>query len=276
MEVIHGREDALEWPVIEQLLATRVQQINSNGVTGPMDSYYVEELFKKLRKRGEVSKIDLARWEYNYLPMFEHRDLDLTVFELMASDPEFFVSVLTDIFVADGTNPDEQEPSEDERSRATASYRLLINLNRGPAEKDGIVDPEALDRWVNGVLEAAAKAKRLNIAHANIGRSLAHSAERDGVWPQAPVAAVIERMASPELEKGLMIERYNMRGVYSKSMFEGGKQERDLAEQYRRWKSSLPPGTHRTAAMLEAIAAHWDEDAKRADEAAARDRLLFE
>lgn len=276
LEAIHGREDELAWSLINRLLSARVQEINRNGNTGDMDDYYVEELFKKLRTRDDIPEVELARWEYAYFPMLEHGESDLTVFALTASDPAFFVSVLSDVFIADDTNPDDRETTEEERRRAEASHRLLVHFNRAPGETEGLVEKSALDQWVEGVIDAASKAKRLNIVYIYIGQALAHSSEKDAVWPQAPVAAVIEHLASPDVERGLMIERFNMRGVYTKAMFEGGKKERDLAAQYRQWKAQLSPSYMRTSAMLEAIAKHWDADAKLADQATARDKLRFE
>jgi hypothetical protein len=126
------------------------------------------------------------------------------------------------------------------------------------------------------MIEAATEAKRLSIVNSYIGRALAHTAELDGVWPQRPVADVIERLHSEDLERGIQIERYNMRGVFSRAMFEGGVQERELAERYRGWAAQQPASHMRTRAMLNSIAEGWDTDAKHADDEAARDRLRFQ
>jgi hypothetical protein len=90
------------------------------------------------------------------------------------------------------------------------------------------------------------------------------------------VADVIERLKSDDLERGIRTERYNMRGVYTKAMFEGGVQERDLAERYRGWARQVSGSHIRTRALVNAIAESWEADAKRADDDAARDRLRFE
>jgi hypothetical protein len=180
------------------------------------------------------------------------------------------------VFVEDGTNADERTTTDAQRARANAAYRILTAFDRAPAERDGTVDQEALDRWVDGMIEEARKARRLNVVYPYIGRSLAHSAEKDGVWPQPAVANVLERLKSSDVERGLAIERFNMRGVYTKAMYEGGAQERTLAQQYRDW-STRQLGAHvRTRAMLNAIAGDWEREAKRADDDAIRDKLRFD
>lgn len=277
LEAIHGREDELSWPTLAMLLGMRVEEINAGGAPGDMDGYYIEELFKKLRARSDVPRGDLARWEYAYFPLLEYHDHDLVLYDLMASDPQFFVSILNDVFVEDGSNPDQQETTEEQRSRGSASHRILIAFNRAPGQQaDGRVDPAALNAWVDGMIAAAAEHKRLNVVYSYIGRSLAHSVELGGLWPQPAVADVIERLKSDDLERGIRTERYNMRGVYTKAMFEGGVQERDLAERYRGWARQVSGSHVRTRALLNAIAEGWEGDAKRADDNAARDRLRFE
>ena len=275
LEAAHGREDELDWPTITLILKMRVRELNERG-EGALDSYYIEELFEKLRQRTDVPRLELAQWEYAYFPVLEHHESDLVLFDLMASDPEFFVSILKDVFVEDGTNLDEQETTEEQRMRGNASHRILVAFNRAPGQSDGVVDSTALDRWVDGMIDAATRERRLNVIYSYIGRSLAHSAEKDGIWPQPAVAQVIERLSSDDLERGMMIERFNMRGVYTKALFEGGKQERALAQQYRNWAIQTPASFLRTRAMLNAIANDWEADAKRADEEAARDQLRFE
>ena len=99
LEAIFGRENDLDWPTVAILLEMRVAEINSGGACGGMDSYHIERLFKKLRQRSDVPRKDLARWEYAFFPLIQYRDQDLVIYELMASDPEFFVSILSDVFV---------------------------------------------------------------------------------------------------------------------------------------------------------------------------------
>jgi hypothetical protein len=62
-----------------------------------------------------------------------------------------------------------------------------------------------------------------------------------------------------------MIERFNMRGVTSRGFFEGGAQERSLAQEYETWAGKVRVKWPRSAAVLETIAKSWREDARRED-----------
>lgn len=275
LEAIHGREQDVEWTLAKELLSALAAEISARGIRNDMGGWHVAELFKKLRMRPDIDKVELAHLEYAFFPVLQYEDSDLTLFELMATDPEFFVSILKDVYVEDGTDPGEQRTTEEERLRGNASHRILIAFERMPGVVAGAVDEAALTAWIDGMIEEGRKAKRSNVVPMYVGRVIAHAPEEEGVWPPDAVARTIERIASDDVERSMMIERTNMRGVYTKAMFDGGTQERDLAAQNREW-ASRRADFPRTKAMLNTIARRWDEDARRADEEAERDRLRFE
>jgi hypothetical protein len=63
------------------------------------------------------------------------------------------------------------------------------------------------------------------------------------------VRSAIDRIENAEVEIGFVIGRSNARGVVSRSPTEGGGQERDLANQYARWREQLRDRWPRTAAV---------------------------
>ncbi|MGA9215208.1 MAG: hypothetical protein WBF22_15535 [Methylocella sp.] len=63
-----------------------------------------------------------------------------------------------------------------------------------------------------------------------------------------------------------------MRGVHAKQVFEGGDQERALAEESGR-NACLATAWPRTSALLSAIARGWERDAEREDIEAAQRKL---
>ena len=273
--VLHPRERELSWQAVTAILAGRIREVNEGGMDDDIDGYLLGELFKSLRDRNDVDQLELARWEYAFFPVLEYQDGDLALYDRMASDPEFFVSILKDVFVADDVDPGEAENTEEKRNRGSISYRILIHNKRVPGEKDGKIDQAALDAWIDGMNEEARKQKRTKIVPSYVGRTLAHAAETNEIWPPPEVASAIERLRSDDVEQAIMIERFNMRGVYSKPLFEGGVQERGLAAQYRRWAAANVKFP-RTKAMLTTIAERWDREAEQADEEAERDKVRFE
>ena len=272
---VHPHEAEIPIPLVWHLLATHVTEINERDHHDDMDGFHISELFKSLRDRNDVDELELARWEYAFFPALEHHDERLALFDQMAVDPEFFVSIIDDVYVKDDAKPEGREASDQQRNRANISHRILMANHVVPGESDEGVDQDMLDAWVDGMIEEGRKAKLTKVVPSYVGRVLAHAAPVNDIWPPVEVASVIERLKSTEVEQGIMIERFNMRGVYTKAMFEGGRQERGLAETNRRWADhhrSRP----RTMAMLKAMAKRWEKDAKRADDDADKDRVRFE
>ena len=70
-----------------------------------------------------------------------------------------------------------------------------------------------------------------------------------------------------------MVERQNMRGFYSKGLYEGGAQERALAGQYRSWAKASKAQWPKVARMLERIAKSWEGQAKLEDERAEQRKI---
>lgn len=104
---------------------------------------------------------------------------------------------------------------------------------------------------------------------------LAHSPDdpEDSAWPHRVVWSVIDKLGASEIEKGMLIERFNMRGVHSRTMFEGGNQERILARQYRGWAEISRARWPGMARVLEMRAQHWEEHAQREDVRAEQEKL---
>jgi alpha/beta superfamily hydrolase len=85
------------------------------------------------------------------------------------------------------------------------------------------------------------------------------------------VRDLIEEYASDKIENGISIARFNMRGGFTKAMYEGGTEERMFAAQYRAW-ADASAAWPRTSAMLRRIAAGWEHAAERADTMAELDQ----
>ena len=89
------------------------------------------------------------------------------------------------------------------------------------------------------------------------------------MWPAEPVQDVIELVQSEELERGIAIGVANARGVVTKSLREGGKQEWALHARYEQLADGANDSWPRTAAMLRNIAQSYRWEAEEEDKRAA-------
>jgi hypothetical protein len=115
---------------------------------------------------------------------------------------------------------------------------------------------------------------RAEVADVCIGKVLSSApAGKDGVWPCEPVCDVMEDVQSERMADGARTGVYNARGAHYRG--EGGDEERQLAEKYRKWGQVLQVSHPFVASkLLLGLARTYDHDASREDtEAGIRRRL---
>jgi hypothetical protein len=81
----------------------------------------------------------------------------------------------------------------------------------------------------------------------------------DGSWPCQPVRDLLEELQNDRIGKGLEIRLFNNRGVTSRSLDEGGRQEWDLAEDYRERAQLLVGRWPRMAAVYRRLAETYEQ-----------------
>jgi len=264
--MLHRRSNDLPSTLLVDLLAKGAGQVDS-GIKrfGNMLSYYVAQTLKELRTRSDVEKPVIASLEYAYFPLLRYDKEPLAVFGLMASDPEVFVGVLSQVFRGKNTPPDQVVTAE-MNVQAKNSYALLLAFKVVPGLLDGKIDAQVLSDWVEGVRTIASATGLDDIGDQRIGYVLAHAPQdaNESFWPPSAVCQVIDAVAAKHIEDGFAIECLNKRGVYSKGINEGGGQERDFAARYTGWADATLKYP-RTSAMLMRISDDWNSLAEHED-----------
>lgn len=272
IEALHDRMKDLDSSVIFKMLDGVVADLNqSPSFNTTMISYYLANVFNVLECRSELDRMEIAQREYILLPFIEHDERPLTLHKLMASNPSLYVEILSDVFRAEGSEATEK-PSDIELFKARTAYTLLSNFSAIPGDTAEGIDENALRSWIAEVRQQAKGAQRQKIADQYIGHVLAHASEEGEAWPPLQVCTILEELASIDVESGIEVERFNMRGAYTKALYEGGIQERELARKYHGWRDNRLD-YKRTAAMLDRLAKSWGMEAEREDLRAAKDEL---
>lgn len=258
-----------------KILDMAVREINGlQGNLNTLTVHYIEEIFAKLYVSESVDINQLAQREYAYLNLLRHDKKPLAIFKLIGQDPAFYFSFLETVFrPTSAINTPKIPLSEIDQKRADAAFKILMDYHDVPgADAEGKVDKDFLVSWIADVVALALEKDREDITWQYIGHILAHSQEDHGIWPQKSICEIIELYTNEHLGRGIMVERFNMRGVHGRSLYEGGKQERELAEKYMRWARANSK-YYRTASLLQAIARSWENHAKDEDERARQDLL---
>jgi transcriptional regulator with XRE-family HTH domain len=221
------------------------------------------------REDSSVEIQRLARLEWGFLSLLDgHPASPVTLHGLLRDEPDFFVQVLGLIFRPKGVSAeDAPKPTAEEKLRAQSAYRLLMAWQDVPGLlKDGTVDEKKLSDWISRAREQAEERGLLEVCDSRIGEVFAHApSETAGSWPCIPIRDALEDIGTEEVFDGFGVGIYNKRGMVSKSMREGGAQERALAEKYRNFAEASHVDWPKTAAALRRVADGYEEHARRED-----------
>ena len=135
--------------------------------------------------------------------------------------------------------------------------------------EDGSVDVETLSTWVNEARRMCRERGREDIGDQQIGQMLANApVGEDGVWPCEPVCDLLDDLASRHIGIGFTIGKSNLRGVTTRGVFDGGGQEKSLADKYRQDVAKIGARWPFTAQLLRQLAASYEVEARREDQQA--------
>lgn len=237
----------------------------------------IKELFKLLDERDDISDAEIAALEVPFRKAFEHTDRSEMAFHrLIAASPSDFTTLITWLYKRDDGQEDDEEASVGElHNRVELSWIILDNWRLIPGRKtDGEIDEAELLAWVQEARDICSKVHRLRPADRNIGKLLANApADDDGVWPCLSVRKTIQAIANSDILSALQNGLFNKRGVFSKGIYEGGKQERELAARYRTWAYAQRAHWPAVASVLDSLADTYEREAEEWDAEVSRRRL---
>jgi hypothetical protein len=270
LDTISYQEDRVPTEICIKVLRGAIQEATEKSWR--LQHYSIVHLLEVLQERKDMDWKELARVEYQVLPLLEYQGEPVALHTILSTSPQFFVDVICDAFfpASDKT----REVTEGRRIRARYGYQLLQSIKSLPGFSSERQDIDFLKAWIAEVRRLAKEADRELITDQQIGQILAFAPvdSEDKAWPTKLIRDLIEELASVGIERGISVSRFNMRGAFRKALYEGGKDERARASEYRKW-SETSRVWPRTSAMLRQIAADWDRSAERADTEAKLDQL---
>ena len=274
--LLHNKTQVSNDVLFDALDAILAGKIERKG--GTMDVHHVTEIFKVLQGRSDADVTRLAHLEFGFLSILDRFTLlPKTLQRELSRSPEFFVECLSVLYRRHSEPPSETKPPDPDGSKAEKAKRiwqLLHDWRVIPGtDSNGDVVFESLREWVTNARKRAKDADRLEVCDIHIGQVFARSGEdpSDQSIPVVPVREVIELFNSEEMQRGYAVGLHNLRGTFSKGMYEGGDQERKLAENFNAYADRCAKWPH-TAAVLRSVADSYLRQAVREDEqASARD-----
>jgi len=243
-----------------------------------MFAYHLVKMFEVIDMDQHIKEDMVVVIEIFFLPFLRHTEhAPKRLQHHLARSPEFFAQLVSFKYkprVEDGDavcdNTEAPVPDNDEEQVASryhmadtvlSQWKLYPGVDEEGPERDRI----ALD-WAREALRLTKTQHRRTVGEHEIGYVFARMPEaNDGVWPSLAARILLEEDQHPEISEGLHIGRVNQRGVVSKAIGEGGKQEREIASSYRKNARQLQAQYPRTAALLDGLARDYEREAERDD-----------
>lgn len=247
-----------------------------------LEEYDIKTAFALLDRNANITIEEKALLEFAYIGVLSssfgndtHSIPNLEHY--IETHPEMYVQALVWVYRRnDGQeDPEKFRTPEGRKDLATLGYKLLEGIKRIPGhDKSNVIKKENLAKWVNEVRKMAAELDRLAVCDISLGKLFSSApADADGNWPCEPVRDVMEELQSEEISRGAHTGLYNARGVHWRG--EGGSQERELADKYRKWAEAIQfSHPFVSSTLLMEMVNTYQHDADREDnEAGIRRRL---
>ena len=266
---------------LKRLLAALVEAAPPPGRQFNLDSWSLSKALDSLDGRPGVTVDEMAQLEFAFIDRLDRSEHGIPNIERrVAKSPALFVQALALSTTRDDDGQDPMEWRVDDPGRRKAlghaAYLLLDSVGFLPGvDTGGRGDADVLSRWVAEARRLCAEHGRAGIGDERIGQLLSRApAAEDGSWPCRAVCEVLQTIASRDVAAGFEVGVYNARGVHSRSLDEGGVQERALSAKYRAYAERLTFDYPYVANILERIAEAYDWEAEREDSEVLRRKRL--
>ena len=258
--------------VIEALEAipTDLNMNRTRGLDTPVNHFEIASLFEQLDGSEDVSDNVIARLEIPYLKLLDRYRPDLAIHREVCKDPSLFADLIAWLFKRSDGRPEDFVDEPTLEKRATIAFDILWHVGALPGlAKDGTVDAEVTADWVTDARRLCGERGRQVTGDQMIGKVLANApAGTGGTWPCEPIRDLLDYLASHHVGIGFVNGKYNLRGVTSRGMFDGGGQEQSLADKYRDDAAIISARWPFTAQLLRKLASKYDSETRYHDDEA--------
>lgn len=263
--ILHGDFSAISADVLALILE---QILLGDEPNVPLqDSYHFGQAIKHIEQAADFPRDRLIRLEFAILPLLGYfRQHEASVLnQAVMSDPTMFAEVISLAFrPRTGERP---ELDAGQQAAAERAWHLLNECEVQPGTNEsGETDTKTFSEFVVATQEICRANDRIDVCNISLGEIIARGPTgADGVFPFEPARPVLDADENAKMLQGFHTGCFNKRGVVSRSMDDGGAQERDLSATYR--GHSVAPATSfpRLSAALEGLAQTYDRHAVRED-----------
>lgn len=245
-----------------------------------IDPYHIGVVFNELYYRNDINEEKIVQLELYYLIVLTDRYNESRpkyLHQKLTSNPDFFVEIVSYVHLPDKETVSERFSEEELKQwfeRRTAYKELLESWRKIPGVKeDDTIDEKILNNWITKVRDKAKEYKILKGVDAEMGSLLATFPRNDTSWPPNVICEILDSLNSKTMLSHFSTEIFNSRGTYMKSAYEGGEQERSLANYFAKMGKRIILQYPLTADVLLKLSENYKRASKDEDDDAYLDEL---
>jgi hypothetical protein len=259
------RESALPSELLIQTLRGIAVGQEDNAILA--DSWDIASVFKALSEK-DCNQEELISLEFAYYPVLKHEEYGIP--HLMGEilrNPESFMELICIVFKPRHSER-ELQPEHSQAVAETAGSLIYDGLGVPGMTSSKEVNQELFFNWVNGVRNLAKEKDREVVTDLTIGAWLSSWPIGKGMqcWPDPVIAELLDQDDCEDIRRGFHSGVRNSRGVTSRSPYDGGSQERQVSDEFRRFSSHWENSNPNLTAMIESLAKSFEYEAQRHDE----------
>ncbi|WP_126382004.1 hypothetical protein [Actinomyces howellii] len=212
--------------------------------------------------------VDLPALEFRFFDLIDDREPADALYWALGNAPSCFVHLVKAVRSAESSTLTGRNDESYTSAYKKLAWKVLCNWSRIPGlNDDKSIDAEHLAEWVGECRRRLTECGRTKVGDDEIGNVLSRCPEgEDGIWPAEVVRSLLEQLKNPDIENGIVRGRVNQRGVSVRGVYDGGKQEGSLAQQYRTDANKLELDWPRTASILRRLAEDYQSWARYIDQ----------
>lgn len=207
---------------------------------------------------------DVARLELLFYPLLGHHREPVALNQILATDSTLFVKLVEVVRGGETLFELDQGAAFVLANSAVDGWRGCPGLTT-----DGTFDASAMRQWMASARIAFAKAGLSEVGDFYLGKVLGRSPKSaDGAWPLPAVCDLIDEINDAHFDEGLVAEMCSALSSSVRGIYEGGRQEREIAQRYCTWSKQIRPRSRHAAHLLKQAAETYEKRAEREDEQA--------
>lgn len=217
---------------------------------------------------GKIPDEKLWLIEFKFYKILEHSGYEAkTIYKALSREPRGFVDLLKYSFKK---REDMPELLDEEIHRGIAQTAMAILFDWKDylpgQQENGVIDSEKFREWINTAQKLCEENEMKDIGDETIGKILAYApVGSDGLHPCEPVRELLEEN-NQNILTGFEVGVLNSRGVTTRSLTDGGEQERELVEKYNNLATKLSGEWPCTSRAMRQIANSYESEAQHHDD----------